>query len=409
MSIETFAREGAIFIELKRKPSELIVRGLCGFLALLTLFLLTLSLIFTFGGDAPSLFGRNIYIVKTDAVETLKPGTALLTSATHPENLEPGNIVVFKSAENKMGLAEIISAQIVDNVYGFKAVSETGTDISLTQSQIVGRATQYSDFLGLLVGFAKSPAGVLVIAVIPCVMILIYEGSKTIFAAVRKDSEITPVKKQDETPTYIPRKKISAAMNAYSATGEIDDDDDEFSDLFESAREGDGFEADNYPLFKPPGTSYAPPKPKPPPKPAPKPPPRITPRIAPRTAPLSQKRLNQAIAEVNAKRVPSRSEPQSDLLNAGFSQTDEIREAVQTAKNPGRTSEISEIKSVRASGAPEAVKRFTPRKPAAGHKHANTASIPSLDRLLSEDEPEAENTRYNLDDILFSVDKNQKG
>ncbi|MDR2531238.1 MAG: hypothetical protein LBC82_00120 [Oscillospiraceae bacterium] len=359
---------------------------MCAFLALFTLFMLTMSLIFSFGGDAPSLFGRNVYIVKTDAVEFLKPGTALFTVSVPYEEIVKGDIVVFKSLETgRAGIAEIDSVQHNENVYRYNAVSERGVEIILTQSQIVGKATQYSDFFGWLIGFAKSPAGVMIVAVIPCMIILIYESSKSIFMALRKNSEITPVKKQDEIPTYVPRQKMSA-MSAYSKTGNADngDYDDDYNKVLDNitAKE-DGFAQDDYPLFRAPGSKAV--------KAAPKT--EEKPRIAPRTAPLSQKRLNQAIAEVNARKSTGQT-------GFPFDEPQALKAAVSTG-----TGEIAELK---ATGSPvvENVKRYMPKKNTAAQRVSQTASIPSLDRLLrDEDDPEAENVRYDLDSILFSIDK----
>ena len=349
------------------------LRGVCGFLAVFTLFLLTLSLIFTFGGDAPSLFGRNIYIIKTDNIELLKPGTALFTSEVAPSEIVPGNLVIFKNAEGQMGVAEITFSEQLENIYSFRAVSERGIEIVLTQSQIVGKGMHFSNFFGGLIGFAKSPAGVLVIAVIPCLAILLYEGTKTIFKTLRgAEAEITPVRKQDETPTYIPRQKLSAAMSAYSKAEREDgffSDDDEKPAL------------DNFPLFTSP-----PPKPKPPEKP--KPPP----------APLSQKRLNEAIAEVNARKGSPRQEfPYDD--DDGLLKTAPVEKHAKF--NASGTAEIK-VGSA-ATALQEAVKRYSPKKPQPPHV-SQTAAIPRLDKILQE-EDESENTRFNLEDILFSLDK----
>jgi hypothetical protein len=337
----------------------MLIRGLCGFLALFTLFMLTLSLIFTFGGDAPNLFGHNVYIIRTDRVEALKPGTALMTRVVYPEELQPGDIIIFRNSENRKGLAEIVSSQESEGVFRFNAVSERGTDMILTESQIVGKATHQSEFLGALINFAKSPAGVMVIAVIPCVAILIYEASKSILGVFGKGrgGQVVPVRKQDENPTYIPRQKISAAINAYSKTEKKAEDSFGDTDGFE----GDYFEdRDDYPLFKAPS-----PKPKP------------VKEEKKRHVPLSQKRLNDAIAEVKAKKET----------------------------NLSATGELSDLKEVTAKASSlEAVKRYTPKK-AAAVRLSQTASIPSLDKLLREDDPEVENTRYDIENILFSIDK----
>jgi hypothetical protein len=372
--------KGENIIEIKRKPAELLIRILCGFLALFTLFMLTMSLIFSIGGDAPSLFGRNIYIVKTDAVEALKPGTALFTRAVPFDEISSGDIVVFNSGD-RIGLAEIETAEQSENVYRYEAISERGVEIILVQSQIIGKATQYSSFFGALISFAKSSAGVMLIAVIPCIIILVFEASKAIFGVFKKENEITPVKKQDEIPTYIPRQKFSKPRH---------DDEDEYDKMLAEAAADDGFgafgadEEDDFPLFKTPKSkAFNVGKPE-----------EKKPSVSPRTAPLSQKRLNQAIAEVNARGSTS-----------GFSNsTESVTGSFSFAEREPLTSETTEIKKLSTEKPAESVKPYTPKRKAA-QSVSHTASMPSLDRLLREDDPEVENTRYDIGDILFSIDK----
>jgi len=351
--------------------------------------MLTLSLIFSFGGDAPNLFGKNVYIVKTDRIEFLKPGTALFTTVVHPEEISPGNIIIFQNSENRKGIAEIVSSQVSENVFRFNAVSERGTEMVLSESQIVGKATQYSNFFGFLIRFAKSPIGVVFIAVIPCVAVLVHEGSKSLFGAIR-GGQVVPVKKQDENPTYIPRQKMSAAINAYSKTEKQETENLEHTGSLDFENDRDYFDdSDNtpdYPLFKLPESNTMSQRPKT--APVKKPPVQKSP-------PLSQKRLNDAIAEVNKRKDTATGLLPSDFpfVNPSTSKTGEL-------------TDLKEIKAREMSGT-ETVKRFTPKKSAANRnvRTAPTASLPSLDKLLREDDPENENTRYDIEDILYSVDR----
>ncbi|MDR2559940.1 MAG: hypothetical protein LBC86_10450 [Oscillospiraceae bacterium] len=384
-------------IELKRKPAEIIIRAVCGFLALFTLFMLTVSLVFSLGGDAPSLFGRNIYIVRTDTVEFLKPGTALFTQSVSFNEIHPGDIVVFNSLDgSKAGLAEVETVQESDNVYRFEAIGESGAEITLAGSQIVGRATQYSDFFGAVIGFAKSAAGVMIIAVIPCMIILIFEASKAIFGVFRKDGEIRPVKKQSEIPTYVPRQKISGRNTVKEELKEESEEDDYGRMLAEIAEKDATFadspysdNEDDFPLFRQPVSKTV----------------NINkPASAPRIAPLSQKRLNQAIAEVNARKVENTGRITDRFP---FNKTDEIMTITPTGTDTSATYEVGTLKEIKAMPAPvtENVKKYTPKKNTPAQRVAQTTSIPSLDRLLREEDPEVENAPYNIEDILFSIDK----
>jgi hypothetical protein len=385
-------------IELKRKPVELLIRVLCGFLAVFTLFMLTMSLVFSLGGDTPSLFGRNIYIVKTDTVDFLKPGTALFTRSVPFNEIHPGDIVVFNSLDNsKAGLAEIENVTESDNVYRFEAIGESGAEITLTGSQIVGRATQYSNFLGAVFVFAKSAAGVMVIAVIPCMIILIYEASKAVFGVFKKSEGIRPVKKQDEIPTYVPRQKISNRKAKEESKEESTVEDDYGRMLAEIAEKDAVLEAeDDFPLFKQPTSkTISINKPSPPQKPP---------------APLSQKRLNQAIAEVNARKVPENSGSGRITDRFPFDKDEEeVVTITPTGSDNSATYEVGSLREIKAAPAAtpavENVKRYSPKKNTPAQRVSQTTSIPSLDRLLREDDPEVENVRYDIEDILFSIDR----
>ncbi|MCL2638129.1 MAG: hypothetical protein FWD48_07115 [Oscillospiraceae bacterium] len=384
-------------IELKRKPAELLIRAVCAFLAVFTLFLLTMSLIFSFGGDAPSLFGRNIYIVKTDTVEFLKAGTALFTRAVPFNEIHPGDIVVFNGIDSsKAGLAEIESVTESDNVYKFEAIGESGAEITLTGSQIVGRATHFSDFLGGLINFAKSAAGVLVIAVVPCMIILIFEGSKAVLGIFKKSDEIKPVKKQDEIPTYVPRQKISGRAAVKEEPKEDSIEDDYSKMLAEIAEKDAAFaKEDDFPLFKQPASKAI----------------NINkpdaPRPAPKTPPLSQKRLNQAIAEVNARKAPENTGRITDQFPFDKEDEPEVVTITPTGSDNSATYEVGSLREIKAAPAPanENVKKYTPKKNTPAQRAVQATSTPSLDRLLREDDPEVENARYNIEDILFSIDK----
>jgi hypothetical protein len=192
-------------------------------LAASTVVLIALALIFNAGGSAPELFGKNVYIVKTDAFGEIKNGSAVFTSRTNPAELVEGNLVVFENSERVAGLAEITASELRDGVYSFTAVSERGMEILLTGSQIIGRAVQYSEFMGALVTFAKSSVGVLCIAILPCSAILVGEVGAAL-RRVGKKGNVNPIKKQEETPTFIPRPQqttsVAQAVKSYGSTND---------------------------------------------------------------------------------------------------------------------------------------------------------------------------------------------
>ena len=201
-----------IKIEPKNRILHTIAKIVCGLLVVVALFLLGISLIFAVSGGAPNIFGHNIYLVETDAFQLLHEGTAVFVKQEQMAQIAPGNIVIFDDGANGPQLGEVQMSDLVDGVYSFIVLNEANTAVQLTQSQIVGKATSYSDILGAIISFAVSPFGVLVLAIIPCLIIIGLE----IYKATHKDSdrvESPPVNKQQEVPTYVPGSRRTAAFD----------------------------------------------------------------------------------------------------------------------------------------------------------------------------------------------------
>lgn len=423
-----------IFIELKHKPAEIILRAVCGVLVFVTLFLLILCMIFSFGGDAPSVLGKNVYIVRTGAFDIIHEGTAVLTSEVPPAELEAGNIVIYRNSDSVAGLAEIQEAVLYEEVYSFTAMSEQGTMITLSQGQIVGKAMQYSDFLGALILFAKSPWGVFVIAVLPCVALLGSELVKFLMNFIAKEDEVSPVRKQDEVPTYIPRQK---AQNALSTPRPPAPQKKPSPAQMYSAKAGATTD-DDFPLFRAQAKVS---------RPVNAPERRASGATgASGSTLLSQKRLNQVIAETNAKRGAP---PKLDELPANRPLTidervgrtgvlggqtpspdrftPQRRANPSDPENPTRPDrypaakppepapeqrlppeeEIETTPTRRTLGdtvteAAETLRRFTPRRQAQPRPAANTAAMPRLDSILHDDE---DSPSYNIEDVLANLDR----
>ncbi len=167
--------------------------------------LLTASIIFS-GDTAPKFFSRRIYLVETDAFSLVKNGSALITEQEDAENIAPGNIIIFSDDGDEIRIGEVREAKLDDGVYTFKVKNDLDEEMTIGQSHIMGKGIYYSDIIGMLVSFAMSPAGVCFIAVLPCAAFIILE---IIASLKRKDvqAEFETVKKQDEIPTYLPRQE----------------------------------------------------------------------------------------------------------------------------------------------------------------------------------------------------------
>ena len=236
-------------------------------LLLATVFLLAAALLFR-GGSAPALFGHYVFLAETDAFSAVKKGSALIVDSVELTEIAPGNIIIFTDEQGNDRIGEVQSVASDDEIYTFTVRTDANSSLTVGQSHMVGKGIYYSEFIGAVVSFATSPAGVCLIAILPCAAFVIFE----IIGIVKRKApipEVDTVKKQYETPTYIPAVKNN-----------------------EPADENDrpAFSADRQRLVEAAGL-YTPSK-----KPEPAPPPKQEER-----APISGRDIDKLIRETKAK------------------------------------------------------------------------------------------------------------
>lgn len=164
--------------------------------------MLITSVIFS-GDTAPKIFSHRIYLVETNAFSLVKEGSALITEQAETENIAPGNIIIFSDDAEEARIGEIREVTLDDGVYTFTIKNDLEEEMTIGQSHILGKGIYYSEIIGWLISFALSPAGVCLIAVLPCAAFIVLE----IIASLKRNnqqSEFETVKKQDEIPTYLP-------------------------------------------------------------------------------------------------------------------------------------------------------------------------------------------------------------
>ncbi len=345
---------------------------------LTAIFLLAASVIFS-GDTAPKFFSRRIYLVETDAFSLVKNGSALITEQEDAENIAPGNIIIFSDDEEEIRIGEVREAKLDDGVYTFKVKNDLDEEMTIGQSRIMGKGIYYSDIIGALVSFAMSPAGVCLIAVLPCAAFIVLE---IIASMKRKDaqSEFETVKKQDEIPTYLPRREYVPPEERPAFSFERDR-------LMEEAG-----------LFTPPRKAPSPKQEE--------------------YIPISERDIDRLIKETRAKHLAGyadepaeqprsapqhrRSVPRNEPVPASrpaifdeedtrdmFGRPAEPPPVQQRPPEPPRRPENDEMKRY------EAPKRNPPKI---------APRVSRLDSLLQE---ESDDSRYDIDDILKSIEKSK--
>lgn len=416
-------------MELKDKIKQIILRVICGIFLIAAIFFGVVAACYSISGGTPSLFGNYVYLVKTDAFDLLENGTALVAKEVHASEIQPGNIIIFNLENDAPALGEIQTGELADGVYSFEVATENGAIITLSQSQIVAKGMSYSAVWGKILAFATSPLGVLIVAVVPCLVIIVIELSKFISRSLPQP-EIETVKKQLEVPTYTPESGRAGAMNAYkSARGTSLDDSIGLYDVQVKRSAGVERTVDRTDVLEIPAQEsplFLGPKHKP-----------VVVQKRSQEMPLSQKKLNEAIAAARAekemglereKTVKEIQKTRGAVIAAEKEQEEAMKAAAYEPPPPPRpkpqppapekkeaskiqkpaprkefTPEFKPPQRGKTAAVPpveeESVKQYTPKKSSATHV---TTSIPRLDELLSDD---SDGGPYNIDDILASFDK----
>lgn len=181
-----------------------ILRGvgyvLSALMLVLCVGLIVISLVFGSDG-AVRLFGYNIYIAQTDEFDDVALGSAVVVRDIRAYDLNEGNLVVFNMVDGSvMGYVQNVS--LVDGVYQLTAFDSKGT-YDFTENELVGKAEYASLFWGNLIKFIKTPWGVAVMALLPCVALILFDIARAA-AAKLPPPEVEPQLKVDDRPSHVP-------------------------------------------------------------------------------------------------------------------------------------------------------------------------------------------------------------
>ena len=190
-----------------KKASVLKAVGFVATLLVLVLavFFAVTAMVFSFGGSsAPDIFGYNVYLVSGGDFYQLKSGTAAIAQKVWPDVVNNGEIIIYTGDKGETQLARVNSSTLKEGVMSFDIESQTGDNVKISQSQLVARVNYCSDFWGTIIGFAKSPFGVMAVAILPCLAVIAYETVKFIISKLPVPS-VETIKIQEEAPVFLPK------------------------------------------------------------------------------------------------------------------------------------------------------------------------------------------------------------
>lgn len=162
---------------------------------------LMIALSAAFGSEGlVGAFGYNLFICRESGFEGLDSGAAVVVEHCEPYDIIEGNLVVYKAAQGEdpvLGYAEEITRS--DGVYTVVVSDTEGKTTSVSQGDLIGRAGWSSVPLGNIIGFVLTPWGVCVMAVLPCVALIVFSLVRAAIGE-REEPEVLPQRKNDETP-----------------------------------------------------------------------------------------------------------------------------------------------------------------------------------------------------------------
>lgn len=358
-------------------------------LVLVMLVLLILSLIF--GGElAPKVFSHRVYLLDTDAFSLVEKGSAVIADQVPFNEIVPGNIILYTDDKDKTRVGEVQLAQAENNVYTYTVKNDAEAEVTVGQSRILGKGIYYSKFVGGLVAFVTSPAGVCCLAIIPCAAFLVFE----ILGIIKRKAApptVETVKKQDEIPTYIPE---GLGTKRRAVGGDPEDESFAFSDGRQSLMEAAG-------LFSP--------------SPQKKPEPYREPVRERR--PVLEKDIDKLIKEAKAKRVSDEAPAtQTEERPMGVKSSyaarnayEQIRDQSGMGRMPSREEEYANDPVSMVHDIPiyseNAERNEPPRRTPEPAKRPSSRVSPRVSRLDSLLKNDNSGSRYDINDILQNFDR----
>ncbi len=221
----------------KKHSAKQIIGIVCIFiLALLIVCTFVLYGIFKDDNTAPSFFGRRVYIMNGDGMEPrISQGAAVFVD----EGVLPTDVgnVILCNIDGRLAVVGYVGSQevtlpdgTVESRYIVKYDNAPADEIwAVEESDIIGRAVSYDAFLGAVIRFASSKVGMLLVVIIPCAALVIYEVVMLILS-LRK-GKIKPASESDASEyelygdgdikdNLFKEKERTAEMNYSSDDGE---------------------------------------------------------------------------------------------------------------------------------------------------------------------------------------------
>lgn len=190
------------FINSGKKIMRIIGIIIAAILGVVFLLMVISSAAFGSAGTV-GVFGFNLFICDSSDYESVPAGSAVISTSCAPYDLEKGNLVLYTTdPENKsapLAMGYYADFKMTDGIY-YLQLENNGDSTVISENALIGKAGWCSPFLGAFISFAKSPWGILVMAVIPCALLILFDILRVKTYEKPIPEVIPQVKNQDDRP-----------------------------------------------------------------------------------------------------------------------------------------------------------------------------------------------------------------
>lgn len=154
----------------------------CVLLFVLCVFMIIISAVFGSAGLVGA-FGYNLFLCRESSFEGLNSGAAVIVEQCEPYDITEGNLILYSAAGvdediiPALGYTEDIV--MTDGVYSIDITDNDGKLVTISESAFIGKAGWSSDILGGIISFSRTPWGICVMAVLPCLALIIFSFIRT--------------------------------------------------------------------------------------------------------------------------------------------------------------------------------------------------------------------------------------
>lgn len=163
----------------KRSPMQIIGLVVIFILALLIVMTFVIFGMFKDSSKAPKLFGYCIFVVDNNRMEPRIPeGAAVFVEEGTRPDPSKQSVILCKIDEKLWVIGCVGTQETESGELSYLVKYDNDTDDKtwgIKESDIIGVAKTQDKFVGSVIRFASSKAGMMTIVIIPCLLVIIYE------------------------------------------------------------------------------------------------------------------------------------------------------------------------------------------------------------------------------------------